>query len=293
MVSAEGLHPGAGQRVPGGACAGQEHRLSGLCLADPGRFCHALCARAPPVGVARPWTMAQGARATMALSSNRKTMDGDREFVQLRKSCLMAHCWNRKPMNTATITLTLTLNGFFARRNWLDWLFAAHGRRGRAVCLLALQRATWMCYEKASCWAPCLRPSGWAGSGARCAQLMLVVAGFRCWPSAYQGECWQRARAVFWLKYFLSSQSAILWMSMLFFMSTRFTGSACFAARATPWSCLGSRLAWVAVGMALIGTMVRWYESYLIGPTWPHPGEQPVRSVRDVLLDDGGVLPVL
>jgi hypothetical protein len=28
---------------------------------------------------------------------------------------------------------------------------------------------------------------------------------------------------------------------------------------------LGSRLAWVAVGMALIGTMVRWYESYLIG----------------------------
>ena len=44
---------------------------------------------------------------------------------------------------------------------------------------------------------------------------------------------------------------------------------------------IGSRLAWVAVGMALVGTMVRWYESYLIGADiGPHPGEQPVRSVR-------------
>ena len=33
---------------------------------------------------------------------------------------------------------------------------------------------------------------------------------------------------------------------------------------------IGSRLAWVAVGMALIGTMVRWYESYLIGADIGH-----------------------
>jgi hypothetical protein len=31
-------------------------------------------------------------------------------------------------------------------------------------------------------------------------------------------------------------------------------------------SMIGSRIAWVAVAMALIGTLVRWYESYLIGP---------------------------
>jgi hypothetical protein len=45
--------------------------------------------------------------------------------------------------------------------------------------------------------------------------------------------------------------------------------------------------------MALIGTMVRWYESYLLGPDIGHPGQQSLRSVRHVLLDDGGVLPVL
>jgi hypothetical protein len=46
--------------------------------------------------------------------------------------------------------------------------------------------------------------------------------------------------------------------------------------------------------MALIGTMVRWYESYLIGSgRGPHPGQQPLRSVRDVLLDDGSLLPLL
>ena len=30
-------------------------------------------------------------------------------------------------------------------------------------------------------------------------------------------------------------------------------------------SLIGSRLVWVAVAMALIGTLVRWYESYLVG----------------------------
>jgi hypothetical protein len=40
------------------------------------------------------------------------------------------------------------------------------------------------------------------------------------------------------------------------------------ARRGRTMELLGSRLAWVAVAMALIGTMVRWYESYLIGPTW-------------------------
>jgi hypothetical protein len=38
---------------------------------------------------------------------------------------------------------------------------------------------------------------------------------------SYQGDL-ARADTVFWLKYFLSSQSAILWMSVLFFMSTVF-----------------------------------------------------------------------
>ena len=51
---------------------------------------------------------------------------------------------------------------------------------------------------------------------------MTVVAAFSLLGVVlYQGDL-ARADSVFWLKYFLSSQSAILWMSVLFFMSTAF-----------------------------------------------------------------------
>jgi cytochrome c-type biogenesis protein CcsB len=44
---------------------------------------------------------------------------------------------------------------------------------------------------------------------------------------------------------------------------------------------IGSRLAWIAVGMALIGTLVRWYESYLIGPDIGHI---PVSNLYEVFV---------
>ena len=46
-------------------------------------------------------------------------------------------------------------------------------------------------------------------------------------------------------------------------------------------SMLGSRIAWVAVAMALIGTLVRWYESYLIGPDIGHI---PVSNLYEVFV---------
>ena len=99
--------------------------------------------------------------------------------------------------------------------------------------------------------------------------LMLAVAALSLLGVAsYQGQL-ERAESVFWLKYFLSSQSAILWMSVLFFMSTIFYWIGVFAkGRADGMELVASRLVWVAVTMALVGTMVRWYESYLLGPGW-------------------------
>src|SRR3990167_9378455 len=92
----------------------------------------------------------------------------------------------------------------------------------------------------------------------------------------------ERAEAVFGLKYFLSSQSAILWMSVIFFMSTLFYWIGMFSrGEGTTMSLLGSRLAWVAVAMALIGTMVRWYESYLLGPD---VGHIPVSNLYEVFV---------
>ncbi|TFY99594.1 c-type cytochrome biogenesis protein CcsB [Ramlibacter rhizophilus] len=183
-------------------------------------------------------------------------------------------------MNTATTTLTLH-EGFLARRNWLDWVFAALVTAGG---LFALQRygAYMDVYEKGILLGSI--PSAiWLGWFWRPLQaLMAVVAAFSLLAiGAYQGDL-ARSETVFWLKYFLSSQSAILWMSMLFFMSTAFYWTGIFArGQAQAMERIASGLAWVAVGMALIGTMVRWYESYLIGPDIGHI---PVSNLYEVFI---------
>ena len=193
-------------------------------------------------------------------------------------------------MNTTTITTPVTttalpsisLNeGYFAKRNWFDWLFAALVIAGglfafsrysgamdgyeKAILLLTLPSAIALCWF----WRP-LRV------------LMAVVAGASLLAIyAYQGDL-ASAEKVFWLKYFLSSQSAILWMSVLFFMSTAFYWLGIFAkGESSAMELIGSRLAWVAVGMALIGTMVRWYESYLLGPDIGHI---PVSNLYEVFV---------
>jgi hypothetical protein len=92
-------------------------------------------------------------------------------------------------------------------------------------------------YEKAFCWAPCRRHL----AGLVLAAAARVDAGVAAFSLlaiwAYEGSL-ARAEQVFWLKYFLSSQSAILWMSMLFFMSTVFYWIGMFAqVRLMPWNC--------------------------------------------------------
>jgi ABC-type transport system involved in cytochrome c biogenesis permease subunit len=122
----------------------------------------------------------------------------------------------------------------------------------------------------------------WLGWFWRRCALMLVVAALSLLAIGLpvRGHL-ARAETVFWLKYFLSSQSAILWMSMLFFMSTAFYWIGMFARGERPRSRDGLALAWVAVAMALIGTMVRWYESYLIGPDIGHI---PVSNLYEVFV---------
>ena len=187
-------------------------------------------------------------------------------------------------MNTATTTLTLN-EGYFARRNWFDWLFAAIVAVGLGW---ALQRyASFMdVYERGIMLAtiPAMIWLGWFWRPL--AVLMLVVAGCALMAiGLYQGSDGgdlARSETVFGLKYFLSSQSAILWMSMVFFMSTIFYWIGMFArSERSTMSLLGSRLAWVAVSMALIGTMVRWYESYLLGPDIGHI---PVSNLYEVFV---------
>ena len=196
-------------------------------------------------------------------------------------------------MNTATQTLTIGRGHAFARRSPFDWLFA--------VLVLALggyamrSYGTSMdVYEKGILLgaAPVLIALGWFWGSLRVLMLVtggaaLIAIGLYARVQDGFGADLAQADKVFLLKYFLSSQSAILWMGVLFFMSTVFywigllapaggSGNAENAAQR-----IGSRLAWTAVAMALIGSLVRWYESHQIAPD---VGHIPVSNLYEVFV---------
>jgi cytochrome c-type biogenesis protein CcsB len=183
-------------------------------------------------------------------------------------------------MNTATTTLTLN-PGFFARRNALDWVFAALVIAGAGF---AFHRyGSKMDVYESWILAGTVPSVIWLGWFWRPLQVLMggVTVLSLLAIGSYQGDL-ARADTVFWLKYFLSSQSAILWMSMLFFMSTMFYWIGIFARTQGPaMERLGSGIAWAAVVMALVGTLVRWYESHQIGPDIGHI---PVSNLYEVFV---------
>ncbi|MFN3295208.1 c-type cytochrome biogenesis protein CcsB [Caldimonas sp.] len=187
-----------------------------------------------------------------------------------------------------TTTLSLDAPGYFARRTWFDWLFAVLIVAGTGY---AFQRyaASMDVYEKAILVgaAPAAVWLGWFWRPLRVLALvvgaasLLAIALYARVSDGFGADLSQ-ADKVFLLKYFLSSQSAILWMSLLFFMSTVFYWIGFFTRTDTATAeRLGSRLAWAAVAMGLIGSMVRWFESHQIAPDIGHI---PVSNLYEVFV---------
>jgi cytochrome c-type biogenesis protein CcsB len=189
-------------------------------------------------------------------------------------------------MTTATQNLALQLPpGYFGRRNLSDWLFALFVAAGAGIAF-PLYSAYMDGYEQAILigMVPSLVALAWFWRPVR--QLTLAVAALSLlaiW--LYQtgsGPDLARAEQAFLLKYFLSSQSAILWMSMLFFMATAFYWAGLLSrAHGDGFEKLGSRLTWVAITLALVGSLVRWFESYLIGAD---VGHIPVSTLYEVFV---------
>ncbi|MDM0045384.1 c-type cytochrome biogenesis protein CcsB [Variovorax dokdonensis] len=183
-------------------------------------------------------------------------------------------------MTTSTTTLTLN-DSWLSRRNAFDWGFAALVVAG-GLWAFARYLAHMDIYERVILLAaiPAVVWLGWFWRPL--AVLGLVVAAASLLAIASYGGDLSRADTVFWLKYFLSSQSAILWMSVLFFMSTLFYWLGFMAtSQSATMELIGSRVAWAAVTMALIGTMVRWYESHQLGPDIGHI---PVSNLYEVFV---------
>ncbi|MES2071335.1 MAG: c-type cytochrome biogenesis protein CcsB [Pseudomonadota bacterium] len=168
---------------------------------------------------------------------------------------------------------------YFKRLSVLDWLYAAV--LGSAA-LFALNRygAHMDVYEKGILLlaAPTFASLGWNWKPVR--PLLLTLAVLALFAISLYGGSLEMANQKFFLKYLLSSQSAILWMSFLFVLSTVFYWGGLIA-RSDFGSSVGSSLCWSAVVMGFTGMLVRWYESYLIGSD---VGHIPVSNLYEVFI---------
>jgi cytochrome c-type biogenesis protein CcsB len=169
--------------------------------------------------------------------------------------------------------------GFFKRLTAVDWLF---GAALLAAALFALQRfgAYMDVYERAILVlaAPVFAFVGWTFKPVR--WLMPLVALLALWAVQLYGGSLDAANQKFFLKYMLSSQSAILWMSAMFVFSTAFYWLGLLT-RSPFGGSVGSKLCWAAVVLGFTGMMVRWYESYLIGAD---VGHIPVSNLYEVFI---------
>jgi cytochrome c-type biogenesis protein CcsB len=183
-------------------------------------------------------------------------------------------------MSQATQTKTYTQPpGYFKRLSAFDWLFAA-GLLAAVLFGLNRYRAYMDGYEQAILLlaAPTFTALGWHWKPVR--WLMPLVALLALWAVAMYGGALDAANQKFFLKYMLSSQSAILWMSTLFVFSTVFYWLGLLS-RSPFGSAVGSKLCWAAVVLGWTGMMVRWYESYLIGAD---VGHIPVSNLYEVFI---------
>ena len=169
--------------------------------------------------------------------------------------------------------------GFFRRLSAIDWLYALALLAG---ALFALNRYSHYMdfYEQAILvlTAPTFAWLGWQWKSVR--WLMALLAVLSLWAISLYGGSLEMADTRFFLKYMLSSQSAILWMSTLFFLSTLFYWGGLIA-RSDVGTAIGSKLCWAAVVLGFTGMLVRWYESYLLGAD---VGHIPVSNLYEVFI---------
>ncbi len=121
----------------------------------------------------------------------------------------------------------------------------------------------------------------WFGWRWPAQQFFLPACGTLAWVATwlYAGDL-ARAQQSFWLKYVLASQSAVMWMCVLFFLATLLYWLGLLRRSATALI-VASGLTWAAAAAALVALLVRWHESWLIGPD---VGHIPVSNLYEVFI---------
>ncbi|WP_425469804.1 c-type cytochrome biogenesis protein CcsB [Paraburkholderia unamae] len=185
-----------------------------------------------------------------------------------------------RPTWRADQTSLLSDERSFARRlGAFDWLFALAMLAGAGFALSRYQ-AYMSAYDRLVlvCSVPAFVMIGWRWKPVRL--LIAAIAALSLFAiQLYRGDL-GRADSTFFLKYCLSSQSAILWMSVFFLLATLFYWLGMLS-RSPSGGAIGSKLTWIAVLMGFVGMMVRWYESYLIGAD---VGHIPISNLYEVFV---------
>lgn len=160
-----------------------------------------------------------------------------------------------------------------------DWLWAA--------IVLATTAFVFMQYGSVmdiyeivilACTAPAMVALGWYWKAFQPYSIgVALLSLLGIW--LYAGD-YANAEKVFGLKYLVSSQSAVMWMSALFVMATvTYFGGLVANSQFTLKT--GSALTWSALIMGMTGLMVRWYETYLVHPEYGHI---PVSNLYEVFI---------
>ncbi|MDP3744385.1 MAG: c-type cytochrome biogenesis protein CcsB [Methylotenera sp.] len=165
------------------------------------------------------------------------------------------------------------------RLHWQDWLYALIIVAGSVFAYV--KYAQYMdIYEVGFLFGAAALFSYLGWQWKRLAKLVLIVGVISLFSvSLYNGEQ-ARATQVFLLKYLISSQSAIMWMNVLFVLAMATYWFALFK-RSVFAGKVATALTWSAVLFGFVGLMVRWYESYLIAPD---VGHIPVSNLYEVFI---------
>lgn len=168
---------------------------------------------------------------------------------------------------------------FVQRLSWQDWVYALALAVGAIFAFK--QYGSYMdVYETGFLFGAVALFSGVGWQWKPLRLLVLGVAVISLFSISLYHADLGRANQAFLLKFLVSSQSAIMWMNVLFVMAM-LTYWLAFFSRSAFSGKVATSLTWSAILMGFVGLMVRWYESYLIAPD---VGHIPISNLYEVFI---------
>lgn len=179
----------------------------------------------------------------------------------------------------STIAIDNNPEPMFKRLSWQDWLYAILLVAG-AIFAYAQYGSYMDAYETGFLFGAAAVFS-WLGWYWKPVRLLIIgVGAVSVFSISLYGGSQGRAEEVFLLKYLISSQSAVMWMNVLFVLAMLTYWFAMFSKSVFAGK-VASTMTWIAVLMGLVGLMVRWYETYLVAPD---VGYIPISNLYEVFI---------